>query len=59
MNSPKRVHYIIYILITNNLATYRDILEYYSIYDVLDLYEICLTSIYNKAQLTKEIKSYK
>ena len=46
--TPKRVNPIVYLLITNNLATLQELKYVYSIDEVLDLYEICLATVYNK-----------
>lgn len=44
---------MIYMLINNNLATYKEIRDDYDIWEVLDLYEVCLTSIYNAIEANK------
>ena len=48
INIPKRLHPIIYVLIINNYATLKEIKEYYTIDDVLDLYESYRINSYNK-----------
>jgi len=50
----ERVHPIIYTLISNKLATLKEIRDEYSIDEVLDLYEICLVNAYNRAELLKD-----
>ena len=44
----RKVHPIVYILVTNKYATLKEIREDYTIEEVLDLYEICMCNIYNK-----------
>lgn len=46
----ERVDPIIYLLIVNKYATLKEIRDDYSIKEVLDLYETCLVSLYNKKQ---------
>ena len=53
--SVQRVDPLIYTLITNKYATLKEIRDDYSIEEVLDLYEICLTQIYNKYQMQEEL----
>lgn len=46
---PKRkIHPIVYCLITNKYATLKEINEYYTIDEVLDMYEIFMCNNYNK-----------
>lgn len=47
-NQPKRIHPIIYALIINKFATYYELKYKYDIYEILDLYEVCMVSLYNK-----------
>ena len=47
---------MIYILITNKYATLKEIRDDYSIEEVLDLYDMCLTQIYNKNQIQEEVR---
>lgn len=44
---------MIYMIINNGLATYKEIRDDYSFEEVIDLYETCLVSIYNSAQATR------
>lgn len=46
--STKRTNYIIYTLITNRYATYKELRDDYTIDEVLNLYEICLVNLYNR-----------
>ena len=39
---------IVYVLITNKLATLDEIVLKYSIWEVLDLYEIAMVNLYNR-----------
>ena len=48
LNHAKRTHPIIYVLVTNKLATYSELKYNYDIEDFLDLYEICMVSLHNK-----------
>lgn len=48
MTHAKRTHPIIYLLITNKLATYFEMKYNYTVEEFLDLYEICLVSLHNK-----------
>lgn len=44
---------MIYVLVTNRYATYRELKYEYTINEALDLYEIALVNIYNKYVLTE------
>lgn len=44
---------MLYMLINNNIATYHELKYDYSIEEVLDLYDICLTSLYNAVEAVK------
>lgn len=46
-------HYVVYVLITNKLATYKELRDEYNIDEVIALYEICLTQIHNKCESLK------
>lgn len=50
----KRVHPIIYALISSNLATYKELRDDYNIEEVLALYEIHRVSSYNRNLLLEE-----
>ena len=50
----KRTNYIIYTLISNKYATLKELRDDYTIEEVLDLYEICMTNMYNKQMLLDE-----
>lgn len=55
LTTPKRLDPIIYVLITNKYATLKEIRDEYSFEEVLDLYEACLSNMYNKYQSNKPI----
>lgn len=42
-----------YMLVTQRFATYYELCYKYTIEEVLDLYEICMVSLYNKSILTE------
>ena len=44
---------MIYMLINNNLATYYELKYKYTVEEALDLYDVCLTSIYNAIEMSK------
>lgn len=44
---------MLYMLINNGIATYRELKYEYSMEEVLDLYDICLTSLYNAVEMAK------
>ena len=50
---PERVHPMIYALISNKLATLRELRDDYTFEEALDLYEICAVNCYNKLSITK------
>lgn len=50
------ISHVVYILITNKYATYYELLHKYTIWEVIDLYDIAMTTLYNK-QITLEQKS--
>ena len=52
MLGPQRTHPIIYLLIINKFTTMLELREL-DIDEVLDLYEACLISIYNKDVVLK------
>lgn len=56
-NLPKRMHPIIYMLITNKYATYKELRDEYNVYETLTLYESCMISNYNKHVIQKELRS--
>lgn len=39
---------MVYLLVTNKLATYFELKYNYSVEEFLDLYEICMVSLHNK-----------
>ena len=49
----KRVHPAIYAIVTNKLATYMEMKYNCTVEDFLDLYEICLVNLHNKATSLK------
>lgn len=53
------VHTIVYVLVTNQYATYYDIIHKYNIWEVLDLYEMAMVHLYNKALALESIKNKK
>ena len=48
LHSPEAVHEVVYVLISNRLATYYELMHNYTIWDTLKLYEIAMTNAYNK-----------
>ena len=48
LETVQRTDDIIYMLISNNVATLKEIRDDYSIEEVLDLYEIVVVKLYNK-----------
>ena len=52
--AARRTSSIIYVLVSNKYATLKELRDDYSIEEVLDLYEICMTNIHNKAALVEE-----
>jgi len=52
----RKIHPIIYILITNHYATLYEIKELMDIDEVLDLYEMCMCNQYNKQIVMEELK---
>ena len=48
--SPERTHPIIYTLLANKMTT-RSELRVLTIDEVLDLYEVCIVSIYSKNKI--------
>lgn len=51
-----RTHEVVYVLITNKYATYKELRDDYSIEEVIDLYEICLVNLYNKQEINETVK---
>lgn len=51
-----RMDSIIYILITNRYATYKELRDDYSLEEVIDLYECCMVNLYNKALIMEQNK---
>ena len=50
------VSHVVYIIVTNKLATYYEIIHNYTIWEVVDLYDIAMTTLYNR-QISIEQKS--
>ena len=50
------VHPIVYVLITNRYATLHELKTRYTIWDVLDMYEIAMVNLYNRYVLTETKK---
>ena len=48
LHHTKGVHPIIYLIITNKLATYKELKYDLDIDDMIALYEIAMVSLYNK-----------
>ena len=55
--STERIHPIIYVVITNKYATYKEIRDDYSVEEFLDLYELCIINLYNKTIMEEEAKN--
>ena len=53
---PTRVDSIIYLLVSNKMATLKELREDYTIEEAMDMLEIYLISTYNQAQVMKEVK---
>lgn len=53
--SCENTHYIIYSLIINKLATYKELRDDYTIEEALDLYEMLMVSNYNKQLIQDEV----
>ena len=51
------VHYIIYIIVTNRLATYKELKYDLDLDDVADLYEIAMVNLYNKNVMINDAKN--
>lgn len=49
--NTERTHPIIYNLISNGFATYREIRDEYSFEEVIDLYEMSVVKAYNKNKI--------
>ena len=49
----KRVHSMVYVLLSNKYATLKELRDDYTIDEALDLYEICLVALHNKAMSFK------
>jgi len=43
-----------YVIVTNRLATLKELRYDYDIWEILDLYEACMVQIYNKAAMINE-----
>ena len=53
LHSASGIHPAIYVLVTNRFATYRELKSIYTIDEVLDMYEMAMTMLYNKFVLTE------
>ena len=53
---PTRVDGIIYMLVSNKMATLKELRDEYSIEEAMDMLEIFLISSYNQAQAIKDVK---
>lgn len=49
-------HHVLYVLVTNRFATYYELVHKYNIWEVIDLYDICMTSLYNRYVLLENKK---
>jgi len=47
---------MIYVLVTNRYATLKEIRDDYSIEEVLDLYEMCLTQLANQQLVAESVQ---
>ena len=45
-----------YLLVTNKYATYHELAHVYTLDEAIDLIEICLVNLYNRARLTESKK---
>jgi hypothetical protein len=50
----RKIHPVVYVLITNNYATLDELKHKYTINEVIDLYEMCMCNISNKAFAIQE-----
>lgn len=48
------MHYIVYTLVVNRYATYKELRDDYTIDELLDLYEACMVNMHNKCMLLEE-----
>ena len=51
-----RLHPVLYVLITNHLATYYELKYKYTIWEVLDLYEVEMVNLYNRYMILENKK---
>ena len=54
LTHANRMHYIIYTLVVNKYATYKELRDDYNIDEVLDLYESCMVNMHNRNVLLEE-----
>ncbi len=47
------IHPVIYVLVTNKYATYYEMRTKYTIWEVLDRYEIAMVNLYNRYVITE------
>ena len=50
----RKIHPVIYVLITNKYATLYELKHKYTIEEVIDMYEICMCNISNKIMSIEE-----
>lgn len=53
MHAPKNVNEMAYLLVTNKYATYKELTHEYDLKEFIELYEICMVNLYNKALMTE------
>ena len=56
LHTAKGVNPVVYVLVTNRAATLYELKHTYTIWDVLDLYEITMTNLYNRYVLLENKK---
>lgn len=57
MHYTERVSYVVYILVTNKMATYKELKYDLDIDDALNLYEICMVNLYNRNVMFEDRKN--
>lgn len=53
LKCPRRVHPIVYTVVSNNMATFAEVAKM-SIDELLDVYEICVVSVYNRNEVARQ-----
>lgn len=48
---------MLYTLIINHVASYKELRDDYNIYEVLDLYEAWLVNVYNRSKIMEGAKN--